>query len=43
MAEKMAEAGFKPYYSEASAKTKIDLALLMEEMQRTMGRMGGQR
>ena len=41
--EKMAEAGFKAYYSEASAETKIDLAPLMEEMQRTMGRMGGRR
>ncbi len=43
LAEKMAEAGFKAYYSEASAETKIDLAPLMEEMQRTMSRMGGRR
>lgn len=43
LAQKMAEAGFKAYYSEASAETKIDLAPLMEEMQRTMSRMGGRR
>lgn len=38
--EKIAEAGFKAYYTEASAETKIDLAPLMEEMQGAMGRMG---
>jgi hypothetical protein len=41
--EKIAEAGFKAYYSEASAETKIDLAPLMEEMQGVMGHMGGPR
>ena len=43
LVDKMAEAGFKAYYSEASAETKIDLAPLMEEMQRAMSRMGGRR
>jgi len=41
--EKIAEAGFKAYYTEASAETKIDLAPLMEEMQGAMGRMGRRR
>ncbi|MCG8601619.1 MAG: hypothetical protein MI807_15865 [Verrucomicrobiales bacterium] len=41
--EKIAEAGFKAYYSEASAETKIDLAPLMEEMQSVMGHAGGRR
>jgi hypothetical protein len=41
--EKIAEAGFKAYYSEASAETKIDLAPLMEEMQGVMGQMRGPR
>jgi hypothetical protein len=41
LAEKMADAGLKAYYSDASVETKIDLAPLLEEMQRTMGRMGG--
>ena len=43
LANKIAEAGFKAYYSEASAETKIDLAPLIEEMQRTMSRMRGRR
>ncbi|MBP84490.1 MAG: hypothetical protein CMO61_11655 [Verrucomicrobiales bacterium] len=43
LVDKMAEAGFKAYYSEADAETKIDLAPLMEEMQRAMSRMGGRR
>lgn len=37
--EKITEAGFRAYYSEASVETKIDLAPLMEEMQATMSRM----
>lgn len=41
LAEKIADAGLKAYYSDASVETKIDLAPLLEEMQRTMGRMGG--
>tara|TARA_R110002096_G_scaffold33146_29_gene95952 strand:+ start:1849 stop:2451 length:603 start_codon:yes stop_codon:yes gene_type:complete len=41
LAEKMAEAGLEAYYSDASVETKIDLAPLLEEMQRTMGRLGG--
>ncbi len=43
MVEKMAEAGLEAYYSDASVETKIDLAPLMEEMQRTMSHMGGRR
>lgn len=43
IAEKMADAGLKAYYSDASVETKIDLAPLLEEMQRTMGQMGGPR
>ena len=43
IAEKMADAGRKAYYSDASVETKIDLAPLLEEMQRTMGQMGGPR
>src|SRR5690606_23449025 len=39
--EKITQAGLKAYYSEASAETKIDLAPLMEEMQRTLSRTGG--
>ncbi|MDF1657045.1 MAG: hypothetical protein P1U58_05500 [Verrucomicrobiales bacterium] len=41
LAGKIADAGLKAYYSDASVETKIDLAPLLEEMQRTMGRMGG--
>jgi hypothetical protein len=43
MVEKIAEAGFNAYYSEASVETKIDLAPLMEEMQSAMSRVGGRR
>lgn len=43
LAEKIADAGLKAYYSDASVETKIDLAPVLEEMQRTMGRMGGPR
>ncbi|MEM6277949.1 MAG: hypothetical protein AAF733_00620 [Verrucomicrobiota bacterium] len=43
MAEKMADAGLKAYYSDASVETKIDLAPLLEEMQKTMGQMRGPR
>ncbi len=38
MTEKIATAGMKAFYSDASADTKLDLAPLMEEMQRTMGK-----
>ncbi|MEQ1839285.1 MAG: hypothetical protein ABL994_02650 [Verrucomicrobiales bacterium] len=34
--EKITGAGLKAYYEEASAETKIDLAPLLEEMQRSM-------
>lgn len=43
VAEKMADAGLKAYYSDASVETKIDLAPLLEEMQKTMGQMRGPR
>lgn len=39
--EKMTEAGLKAYYEDASVETKIDLAPLMEEMQRSMGKWRG--
>lgn len=39
--EKITTAGFKSYYQDASAETKLDLAPLMEQMQRNMSRMGG--
>ncbi len=39
--EKMTEAGLKAYYEDASVETKIDLAPLMEEMQRSMGMWKG--
>ncbi len=38
MVEKITGAGLKAFYSDASAETKLDLAPLMEEMQRTMGK-----
>ncbi|MEM7601172.1 MAG: hypothetical protein AAF357_07110 [Verrucomicrobiota bacterium] len=41
MAEKIADAGLKAYYSDASVETKVDLAPLLEEMQTTMGHMRG--
>lgn len=41
LVEQITEAGLNAYYSEASAETKIDLAPLLEEMQRSMTRMGG--
>ena len=34
-------AGLKAYYEDASVETKIDLAPLMEEMQRSMGKWRG--
>jgi len=37
--EKIASAGLEAYYRDASAETKMDLAPLMEEMQRTMSRL----
>ncbi|MEM1443685.1 MAG: hypothetical protein AAGF67_15170 [Verrucomicrobiota bacterium] len=43
IAEKIADAGLKAYYSDASVETKIDLAPLLEEMQKTMGQMRGPR
>ncbi len=36
LAEKVAEAGLEAYYQDASAETKMDLAPLMEEVQRIM-------
>jgi len=39
VAEKITEAGLKSYYEDASAETKIDLAPLLEEMQRSMAGM----
>jgi hypothetical protein len=39
--ERIAEAGFRAYYADASAETKIDLAPLMEEMQNVMSRHRG--
>lgn len=41
IAEKITEAGLKAYYEDASAETKIDLAPLLEEMQRTLTTMRG--
>ena len=41
VAEKITEAGLKSYYEDASAETKIDLAPLLEEIQRSMTGMGG--
>lgn len=41
VAEKITEAGLKSYYEDASAETKIDLAPLLEEMQRSMAGMRG--
>lgn len=41
IAEKIAEAGFQSYLSDASVETKIDLAPLLEELQGAMGGMGG--
>jgi len=38
-AEKITGAGLKAYYEDASAETKIDLAPLLEEMQRSMTTM----
>lgn len=39
IAEKITQAGLKSYYEDASAETKIDLAPLLEEMQRSMSMM----
>ena len=36
MIEKMAEAGMKSYFEDASSETKMDLAPLMDELQKTM-------
>lgn len=41
IAEKIAEAGLRAYYADASAETKIDLAPLLEAMQGAMSEMGG--
>ena len=41
VAEKITQAGLKSYYQDASAETKIDLAPLLEEMQRSMTMMRG--
>lgn len=43
IAERIAEAGLQSYLTDASVETKIDLAPLMEELQSTMGGMGGRR
>lgn len=39
IAEKITSAGLKSYYEDASAETKIDLAPLLEEMQRSLSMM----
>ncbi len=39
IAEKITQAGLKSYYEDASAETKLDLAPLLEEMQRSMSMM----
>lgn len=41
IAEKITAAGLKAYYQDASAETKLDLAPLMEEMQRNMSGLRG--
>ena len=41
IAEKITQAGLKAYYEEANAETKLDLAPLLEEMQRSMSMMRG--
>ncbi len=41
IAEKITSAGLKAYYEDASAETKIDLAPLLEEMQRSLSMMRG--
>ncbi len=43
VAEKITGAGLKAYYEDASAETKIDLAPLLEEMQRSMTTMRNRR
>jgi len=39
--EKITEAGLKSFYEDANAETKLDLAPLLEEMQRSMTTMRG--
>jgi len=41
--EKIADEGVRSYYSEASAATKIDLAPVLEQMQKTMQERGARR
>lgn len=41
IAEKITQAGLKAYYEDANAETKLDLAPLLEEMQRAMTTMRG--
>ena len=41
IAEKITQAGLKSYYEDANAETKLDLAPLLEEMQRSMSTMRG--
>lgn len=41
IAERITQAGLKAYYEEANAETKLDLAPLLEEMQRSMSMMRG--
>lgn len=43
VAEQITDAGLKAYYSTANAETKIDLAPLLEEMQRTITQGGRRR
>lgn len=41
IADKITQAGLKSYYEDANAETKLDLAPLLEEMQRSMSMMRG--
>lgn len=41
IADKITQAGLKAYYEDANAETKLDLAPLLEEMQRSMSMMRG--
>jgi len=41
IANKITQAGLKSYYEDANAETKLDLAPLLEEMQRSMSMMRG--
>ncbi|MEM9865151.1 MAG: hypothetical protein AAF938_26340, partial [Myxococcota bacterium] len=41
MVEKVVNEGLRAYYQEASAETKLDLAPVLEQMQRNLGRGKG--